>query len=509
MAEAPTMTAKQGFWQRLGSLGGRTVIVLLVLALLVAAADRSGLLADWSSDRRFTLSPRLTTLLAQQQEPVELVGLWGLDQREALAPLEAMLARMATVNPKVTWRRLDPELQKPLLTAFQTRFRDAEPGNLYVTRGERAFVIGISPYTRLILQREVGGALVTLGEPNLPPAYLLQGHGELRANGGSEHGGDHLAHTLALAGFQVSVLDGTRTQAPSPAGLVVVAGATNALGERDLKLLSQHLQDGGGMVILADDRTPDDLTRWLRRHGVFLGAVTTPDPGSEAGNPSRILVSLRHHFVGQEAAFPHHNLLLDGQQINPQHPATLPLVAGGVPLLSPWSSPVFVVQPDPQRAETAPLIQRYRELGTQPFLGVPLLGTVGGDAFDKPRAAALEAPADLAERPPTPLAWAIEYQPASDSVQANVGGRLVVWGSRHGASDGVLAQANFANDQLLRLAATWAARRSAASDIPEAEIAAFQVEASDTALFWIMAVMLALIPCLFFGAGMLTWWDRR
>ena len=509
MAEAPTVTAKQGFWQRLGSLGGRTIIILLVLALLVAAADRSGLLADWSSDRRFTLSSRLITLLAQQQEPIELVGLWGLDQREALAPLEAMLTRMATVNPKVTWRRLDPELQKPLLTAFQNRFRDAEPGNLYVTRGERAFVIGISPYTRRILQREVGGALVTLSEPNLPPAYLLQGHGELRANAGPEHGGDHLAQILALAGFQVGLLDGTRTQAPSPNGLLVVAGATNALGERDLKLLSQHLQDGGGMIILADDRTPDDLTRWLRRHGVFLGPVATPDPGAEAGNPSRILVSLRHHFVGQEAAFPHHNLLLDAQQINPQHPATLPLVAGGVPLLSPWSSPVFVVQPDPQRAETAPLMQRYRELGTQPFLGVPLLGTVGGDAFDKPRAAALEAPADLAQRPPTPLAWAIEYQPANDSVQVNIGGRMVVWGSRQGASDGVLAQANFANDQFLRLAATWAARRSAANDIPDAEIAAFQVEASDTALFWIMAAMLAVMPCLFIGAGMLTWWDRR
>ena len=219
-------TAAAGFWQRIGSLGGRTLTVLAVLAVLVAAADRSGLLSDWSSDRRFTLSPRLTLLITAQNEPVELVGIWTADQRSQLEAIEAMLQRMASLNPRVTWRRIDPELQKPLLTAFAETYGDAQPGSLYITRGKRAYAIGISPYTRLILQREVGGALLTLAETELPPAYLLQGHGELRPQGGPENGSDHLAHTLALAGFQVEALDAARTRQPSPEGLLVVPGPT-------------------------------------------------------------------------------------------------------------------------------------------------------------------------------------------------------------------------------------------------------------------------------------------
>lgn len=497
------------FWKRLGTLGGRTVTILLVLAVLVAAGDRSGLLSDWSADRRFTLSPRLTTLLESQQQPVELVGIWGVDDKERLEPIEAMLGRMAAVTPKVTYRRIDPELQKPLLSQFSEKFSDAQPGSLYVTRGDRAYAIGLTPYTRLVLQREVGGALVTLAEPTLPPAYLLQGHGELRAGGGPENGGEHLAHSLALAGFQVSAIDGTRTQQPSPEGLLVVAGPTSALGERDLTLLTQHLQDGGGMLLLADDRAPADLTTWLRRRGVFLGGAAQPDPGSDAPNPGMVVVSLRRHFVGQEAAFPHHNLAIDGELLNPQHPVTMPLATGGVPLISPWTTAVFLLQPDPQDPESAPLIRRYQELGTQPFLGQVLLRTAQADVWTKPRAAPLEAPQDLDKRPPLPVAWAIEYQAAPDSVRANVGGRLLVWGSRQAVSDGVLAQANFANDQLVRQASAWAARRSAASDIPDAEIAAFQVNASDNGLFLIMAALLALVPCCCLGAAMLTWWDRR
>ena len=502
--------ANGGFWQRLGSLGGRTLVTLLVLVVITAAADRSGLLVDWSADRRFTLSPRLTALLLAQSEPVELVGIWGTDDAERLSAITALVTRMGTVTPKVTFRRLDPELQKPLVTQFSERFKEAQPGTLYVTRGDRAFTIGLTPATRLVLQREVGGALVTLAEHDLQPAYLLQGHGELRPGTGPHDGSNLLAKSLALAGFQVTPLDGSTSQQPSPSGVLVVAGPTGPLGERDLKQLSQHLQDGGGALILADDRAPDDLVKWLRVRGVFIGDLGPHgDPGSDLGNPSLITVSLRRHFVGQEADFPHHNLLLDGPLLNPAQPITQPLLAGGIPLLSPWTSPVFPLMPDIKSDNGQALAQRYRSLGTQPFMAEPLLRSMPADAWAKPRAQALAAPGELEQRPSVPLACAIEFQPDANSVRANVGGRLVVWGSRQAASDAVLAQSNFANEQFLRSATTWLARRTAATDIPEAEITAFQVNASDGGLFAVLALLLAGVPCVCVGVAMLTWWDRR
>ena len=503
-------TAAPSILQRLGSLGGRTLLTLLVLLVITAAADRSGALMDWSADRRFTLSPRLTALLQAQNEPVELVGIWGNDDAERFSAITALATRMGSVTPKVSFRHLDPELQKPLVTQFRERFKEAQPGTLYVTRGERAFTIELTPATRLVLQREVGGALVTLAEADLTTAYLLQGHGELRPDAGPGDGANLLARSLALVGFQVTRLDASSAQQPSPSGVLVIAGPTGALGERDLKQLTHHLQDGGGALILADDRAPDDLVRWLRQRGLSLGAPPMHgDPGAEDGNPGLITVSLRRHFVGQEAEFPHHNLLLDGPLLNPEQPITQSLLAAGIPLLSPWTSPVFPLMPDTQSANGQALAQRYRSLGTPPFQAELLLRSMPSDAWAKPRAQALAAPADLAQQPSLPLACAIEYQPAADSVRANVGGRLVVWGSRQGASDVVLAQTNFANEQFLRRATTWLARRTAATDIPDAELAAFQVNASDNGLFAVLAILLAVVPCLCLGVAMLTWWDRR
>lgn len=508
---SPTPSSQAGSWRkRLGSLGGRTLTVLAILILVVAAADRSGWLSDWSADRRFTLSPRLVQLIEQQKQPIELVALWGTDAQAALAPLESMLQRMGTISPAVTYRRIDPELQKPVMEKFREKYHDAQPFTLYVTRGERVFAIGISGYTRLVLQREVGGALVTLAEEKLPLAYIFQGHGELRPGAGAENGGQLLRDSLALAGFQVQTLDGTTSQDPSPDGILVVAGPTSPLGIRDLKRIDEHLQDGGGLLVLADDKAPNDLIWWLRRHGVFVGGQTIPDPASAAPNPAAIVVTLEHYFKGQEAIFPNHRLLVEGSLLNPEQPVTKVLAQGGVALLSPWTAPVMVLQPgSPNQEANQALISLYAQLGTQPFMGQPLFRTVPGDSWEKPRAAPLEAPADLAQRPSIPLAWAVEYQPHAESAQSNIGGRLVVWGSRAALSDDILTQTNFANDQFLRQAAAWLARRTAATDIPEAEVAAFQVNASDNVLFLILGGLLAVIPCLCLGLAMLTWWDRR
>ena len=71
------MAERSVWWKRFGSLGGQTLLVLIVLAVLVAAADRSKALFDLSADRRFSLSPRLATLIQAQQQPIELVSIWA------------------------------------------------------------------------------------------------------------------------------------------------------------------------------------------------------------------------------------------------------------------------------------------------------------------------------------------------------------------------------------------------------------------------------------------------
>jgi hypothetical protein len=217
---------------------------------------------------------------------------------------------------------------------------------------------------------------------------------------------------------------------------------------------------------------------------------------------------MRHHFVGQEAAFPHHNLLIPADHANPGHAVSNAAATGGLPLLSPWTTPLQVVMPGSFPGEPGKLLAAaFAALKVPPFSAIPLLQTHAGDVWVKGRADPLQAPETLA--PALPLAWAIEHLDAGASATDGRGARLVVWGSRQAASDGVLAQGTFANATLLVDACRWLARRGAANGIPEAETAAFRLNASDGALFWIVALLVAVIPCLCIGTAILAWWERR
>ena len=202
--------------------------------------------------------------------------------------------------------------------------------------------------------------------------------------------------------------------------------------------------------------------------------------------------------------------MIAGDQLDPGHAITSTIANRGVTLLSPWTTPVWPLEPQflPNGAAEA-LKAAYAAAGTPPFTAASLLVTAPQDAWLKARAAPLEDPQGLEEAPAFPLAVAFDYQPTTTSVQAGVGGRLVVWGSRQSASDGLLMMTAFANEGLLRSSLGWLARRSPPSDIPPAEFAAFQVAASDGTLSLITALLLAVVPCLCLGWAMLMWWDRR
>jgi hypothetical protein len=510
---------------RLGRLGGRTLLVLAVLAIAVAAADRSRLFVDWSADQRFSLSPALVTLLDRQQETIELVSIWPQELDEDARPVADGLRLMDERGGKVDYRHIDPVLHKPTLAEFEKRYREKSVG-VYVVRPAtgRAFRIPLNDGTRRVLQRDVGGALVALADAHPPAISLLQGHGELRPGGGGDDGADQLIRTLELAGFVIRPVEPARGDRIAAASLLLIAGPVAPLGP-DLEHVRAHLADGGATLALLDDRAPLDLGLALRMRGVLGGAALPADlrpamaPGGDlaaalgpqgANLPPRVVVSLRHHAVGQEAAFPHHNLLLDGALLNPDHPATTRAAISGQSVVSPWTSPIQVLQPGAFPEDIAKRLQAvYNGFGTPPFTALPLLQTVPADAWTKSRGEAFQVPEGLDRQSALPLAWAIESLQTDASVRDDRGARLVVWGSRQAASDGVLGQGRFANADVLVDAARWLLRRERATAIPEAETAAFRVDASDGVLQLLYALLVAIIPCACIGVAILTWWDRR
>jgi ABC-type uncharacterized transport system len=511
---------------RLGRLGGHTLLILLVLALIVAAADRSKLSWDWSADRRFSLSPALVALLKQQQEPLELISIWPIEVDDLAKPIMDGLRIIAQQSAQIHLRHIDPILHKPSLAAFEADFGPASLPALYLVRRsqKRAFHIPVNGGTRFMLQREIGGALVALGESKTPSVSFLQGHGELRPNGGDDDGANEFIRTLELGGLRVDLCEPARDGTIDAASLLIIAGATTPLGP-DLALVKTHLADGGATLILGDDRMPSDLGALLRMRGILMGPslpeklpallngtgdITPVLAPTAASLPPRIIVSLHQHVVGQNAAFPHHNLLLSNELMNPQHAAVQRALTSGQSILSPWTTPVQLLQPKAFDDQTRQrLEQAYATLETAPFTAETLLQSAPADAWVKERAAPLLAPSELDKQPPLPISWAIESQIGSDSVRDERSARIVVWGSRQAASDGVLSQRRFANATYLLDTARWCLHRDRASAIPDAETKIFRVDASDTMLLWLAAFLIAVVPCLCIGVAILTWWDRR
>jgi len=497
------------WWRRLGVVGGPTLVALLLSVLGVAAGTRAGASLDLSADRRFSISPALARQLASETEPIEFISIWedGLDS--TLAPISDAARIMAAAAPRGTWRRIDPLRHRPMLADFTSRHGEAGAPALWVLRGGSGSRIPLDRATRLTLQRDVAGTLLTLADPDPPRFLALQGHGELRPDGRNDDGCAGLLATITGLGLRCHTVDDS-SPAARPGDIVAVLGPTAPLGQGNLARLEAHLRDGGGVLVMADDRAPSDLGRWLLQRGLVHGA-SVPVALYEKGDlqaarapeaplmPSRHLVSLANHVAGADRELPHQNLLLRGpQQLNPQHPLTGRLLDGGLQLLSPFTTacealPATAMPPEPAA-------------GYQP---VPLLMSAPADVWERRRGEPLQVAAGLEQAEARTLAWAISYGAAADAATAGRGGRMVVWGSRQAAADASTGQAAFANGQFIASASRWLAHREAPPDVPQAELRAFQIDLSDRALEILVAVLAILLPVSCIGGALLAWLEQR
>ncbi|MCX8040621.1 MAG: ABC transporter permease subunit [Planctomycetota bacterium] len=497
------------WWRRAGLAGGPALAIIAALALAVIAAQRSGLALDLSADRRFTLAPALSRILAHETETVQLIGVWRDSEAARFAAIADLAEAAARIAPRGRWQRLDPERHRPQIADLEARHGPLGAPALWVLRGARAQRIALHAGSRITLQRDLAGALLQLADPEPSVVHILQGHGELRLDARGDDGCRELAGVLRASGFQVASYDAAAPP-PPPRDVIAVLGPTAPLGSLTLSRLEAHLRDGGGLLVLADDRAPRDLGAWLRRRGVLIAgaaplalveqqrleSVLEPDPPTL---PPRHLVSLSRHVAGAERELPHHNLLLRGSEhLHPAHPLTAPLLDAGLQLLSPFTGPCEALPPSAVAAA-----------GTPPFEAIPLLATLRGDAWERARGEPLAVPRGLEQAPARWLAWALSYEPAPDAAAAARGARLVVWGSRQAASDSVIAQAAYANGTLLAAACRWLAHREPPPEVPQAELQWFQVDISDRGLEILVLALAVGAPLLALGGALLAWFDQR
>ena len=255
---ADDATPQRGHFLRgLGALGGKTGIILLACILLIAVSERIDLRLDFSASQSFSVDPELQKIVAgldaEDGVDIEIIGMWaksGNGEEPWMADIGPMVERrcklIARQSERLTWKHIDTELDQPRFEAFAQKYGIAATSNLYVVRSDRdrPFRIPLSSLSPDLLQRELGGALLSLASTQLPVLYCLQGHGELTPQAASTQDScGAFLRRAELAGYQIALLDDARLerlgQIPT-GGVLVVLGPTAPLGLPTLQMIERY-----------------------------------------------------------------------------------------------------------------------------------------------------------------------------------------------------------------------------------------------------------------------------
>ena len=375
MAEQQATPKDRRYLRRLGELGGRTIVILVILALVVAACYRARIEFDWSADNRFSLQPALVEIISNLENDVEIIGIWPRggesSQEELIEFIEAGTQQIADASSQLRFRHLDSIIDQPGLDAFKQQHGEAIDFSLYVLGQGRPFRIPLTWILRYKLQRELGGAIIAVSQSERIPVYVLQGHGMIPANDTIADAADSCSQLLRrfeLAGFDVRTGEELLTQArlsrigsiPND-GILLIPGPTRPLGSETVALIEQYLVDGGRVLLLGNYELSNDLAILLRHWNVLIARGITLERdrifSTELGLPGLVIRSIDHSLRSTKRDFS--QLLLDREFGLAPGPIAEQTASTGKAVMSPDSTPIRLIQRSIVEAEDPELKARF------------------------------------------------------------------------------------------------------------------------------------------------------
>lgn len=242
---------------------GSVVSVLLVVGILIVAA----LLADWHQVRwdltrgqTQSLSPVTRNLLKQVDKPLtmEAFSPEGSGERDTV---KDVLQRYAYINPKITFKFVDPEREP--LKAKEAGYRF--PGNVQLTYGDKHQMADRAD------EEAITNTLRRLLKTERKKVYVLTGHGERSLISGEKDGLQIANRALENEGYEVGPLNlVTSPKVPQDAAVVIIASPTKPLLNNEIDALRGFLARGGRVLVLLEAYQDGGLKGFLAGYGITL-----------------------------------------------------------------------------------------------------------------------------------------------------------------------------------------------------------------------------------------------
>lgn len=279
-----------------------SVFLSSVCFLLVLAISNDNQKSwDLTVDKRHSFSPQTESLVSRLTQDVKLYAF--VDPNGSTKEIEEILEKYRKLSPThFHYEIVDLQKKPTLAETLQVK----SYGQAVLERVEKDLPEGETPRRERVFGFEestITNAITRLFRTSEKSVYFVVGHGERELGDDQNFGLSQLASSLRSEGYIAKPLHLIEAKSvPDDAALVVMAGPTGQLLDKEQSIIDAYLRESGKLFFWTDIKTPDSYVQWLSPYGVTLEKQLILDSESQAANAEPVIPI--------------------GQTYSPEHPIT-------------------------------------------------------------------------------------------------------------------------------------------------------------------------------------------
>jgi ABC-type uncharacterized transport system involved in gliding motility auxiliary subunit len=295
---------REFFEGRQGRYGSNASILTLafvgiLIVVNVIVFQNPGKPIPFTKENQSTLAPETIAMLEALPGPVHATAFFSAKYSSATA--NQLLQNYETYSKgKFTYEFIDPD--KNPVAAQQAGV--SGDGKIYLQMGDQHEIVAYASETDLT------NALVRLMNPGTRVVYFLTGHGERGIDSTDGTGYSSVKSALEAKNYTVKSLNLlAENKIPDDAKVIVIAGPTDPIADREMNLLKDYVAKGGALVIMEEPipltnfgNNPDPLSAYLT---TSWGITLNNDIAIDTNSPQAVFAvaaSYGNHPITQKLA---------------------------------------------------------------------------------------------------------------------------------------------------------------------------------------------------------------
>jgi len=247
------------------------VLVIAIVSGLNYIGQRHTKRFDTTGSGLYTLAQQTVQILDKLDKKVDIKAFFpGGDY----APLKELLVQYRTESRHIEFEFIDPDLQPDVANQYDISIYGINPltgakfGTLIMSYGDRSEKI--EKRSEEVQEQDLTNGIIKVTRTEAKKIYFLQGHEEKDPFDGESMGYSEASKALEDQGYEIDTRNlATEGPVPADATVIIMAGPTTEPFPKELEVINDFLNKGGGGLLLLVDPSPaPSFSSFLKDWGV-------------------------------------------------------------------------------------------------------------------------------------------------------------------------------------------------------------------------------------------------